>query len=235
MHEEYSRGGLGVVQLSLGGDRNFSYLLSAAPVGSRTDDTLPGAVVDPGFAPDDLFAFAQAQQVRIEHILITHGHSDHVGGAVRLAELTGAPVRAGAAEAVTGALPLTDDDEFRLAGQTIRALATPGHSPGHFCFLFGDNLMTGDLLFCGKVGGTGPFFEGSSSEQEYESLARVLTLPDDTRIFPGHDYYGGPGEQQHSTVGFEREHNPFLTVADFEAFCQLKENWAAYKKEHGIR
>jgi len=84
------------------------------------------------------------------------------------------------------------------------------------------------------VGGTGGHFPGSSAEQEWASLQRVLQLPDATVVLPGHDYYGGAGSMTHSTVGHERAHNPFL-AGDFAAFVQLKENWAAYKKEHGIR
>ncbi len=118
---------------------------------------------------------------------------------------------------------------------SITTLATPGHSPGHFCYLFEGRLVTGDILFCGKVGGTGSFFPGSSARQEYDSLHRLLQLPADTLVFPGHDYYGGEGQRPHSTVGFEKENNPFLTAVDFDAFCHLKDNWAQYKEEHDIR
>jgi len=62
-----------------------------------------------------------------------------------------------------------------------------------------------------------------------------MQLPAETLVFPGHDYYGGEGQRPHSTIGFEKAHNPFLTAADFESFCHLKDNWAEYKKEHDIR
>ena len=170
----------------------------------------------------------------IREILVTHGHSDHVGGVARLAALTGAVVRAGGGESVPHARALADGERIAIGTVRVEALSTPGHTRDHFCYLAEGCLFTGDLLFCGKIGGTGPSFPGSSAAQEWASLQRLLTLPDATRIYPGHDYYGGPGTMSFSTLGHERLHNPFLLCEDFAAFVRLKENWAAYKKEHGI-
>ncbi len=216
------------LQLHLGGDRNFCYLL-----GDR--ETNAAAAVDPGYEPERMLAIAEEHGLRIRYILATHGHGDHIGGIQRLAALTGATVHAGRKENVPGAAPLDDGDSLALGRHRLEVLFTPGHTRGHVCFLFKGRLMTGDLLFCGKVGGTGPFFPGSSAEAEWDSLHRLLVLPAATLVFPGHDYYGGEGSMPHSTIAHEREHNPFLLCLDFEAFCELKENWAAYKQEHGIR
>jgi hydroxyacylglutathione hydrolase len=194
------------LQIHLGGDRNWCYLLGDRRSGE-------GAVVDPGFDPDALAAVVRDRQVTVRFILLTHGHGDHTGGAARLAELTGATLHAHADARVARALPLQEGAHFALGHKRIISFLTPGHAPGHMVFLFEGRLLTGDLLFCGKIGGTGPFFAGSS----------------------GHDYYGGPGSMTHSTIGHERTHNPFLACTDFNAFCLLKENWDAYKKEHGIR
>jgi glyoxylase-like metal-dependent hydrolase (beta-lactamase superfamily II) len=217
-----------LLQIHLGGDRNFCYLLGERATGEA-------AAVDPGFAPEQLAQIASEQGLNLKFILLTHGHSDHTGGAGRLAALTGATIHAGAEEQVAGAVPVADEDRFDLGQRQILAWHTPGHAPGHMVYHWEGSLLTGDLLFCGKVGGTGMFFAGSSAEAEWASLHRVLTLPDKTLVFPGHDYYGGPGSRPHSTIGHERQHNPFLLCPDFEAFCALKENWLAYKEEHGIR
>ncbi|MBD3222472.1 MBL fold metallo-hydrolase, partial [bacterium] len=133
------------------------------------------------------------------------------------------------------AQPVHDGDVVAVGDLAIEVLATPGHAPDHLCFLCQDALVSGDILFCGKVGGTGEYFPGSSAAAEWASLARLLELDDTVRVFPGHDYYGGEGEMTASTIGHEREHNPFLLCEDLAAFERLKANWAAYKAEHGIR
>jgi len=225
---DHSRGHVKFLQLHLGGDRNFQYLLGDG----RTGDA---AAVDPGFGAEAFAATAEQLGLSISTILITHGHSDHDGEAAALADRTGATIHTGDPGSLQGARALADDEILHVGGLVVRAMATPGHAPDHFCFLCEDFLITGDLLFCGKVGGTGPYFPGSSAQQEWDSLQRILRLSPETRVYPGHDYYGGQGEMKVSTVGHERDHNPFLTGGGFTAFCNLKENWATYKQEHGIR
>ncbi len=228
MINDHSAGHIRFLQIHLGGDRNFCYLIG-------NGDTGEAAAVDPGFDSERFWEIAETEGLNISTILITHGHSDHIGGAEKLKELTGATMYGGAEDNISGAQPVTDGQTIPLGDLEITALATPGHSPGHFCYLCEGRLVTGDILFCGKVGGTGSFFPGSSARQEYDSLHRLLQLPAETLVFPGHDYYGGQGQRQHSTVGFEKDNNPFLTAVDFDAFCHLKDNWAQYKEEHDIR
>jgi len=228
MIHDHSKGRVRFLQIHLGGDRNFCYLIGDRESGKA-------AAVDPGFAPEKLGKIAQTEGLDIVAILITHGHPDHTGGADRLKAETGAVMYSGAEDHVSGSEPVADGQVITLGDLEITALATPGHSPGHFCFLCEGLLVTGDILFCGKVGGTGAFFPGSSARQEYDSLQRLMQLPPETFVFPGHDYYGGEGQRPHSTIGFEKENNPFITAADFDAFCNLKDNWAEYKKEHNIR
>ena len=107
-------------------------------------------------------------------------------------------------------------------------LHTPGHTEDSICLYVGDAVFTGDTLFVGKIGGTD---FGAQARAEYESLhQKLLVLPDTTRVFPGHHY----GTAPESTIGHERRTNPFLIQPDFETFVDLKRNWTAYKKAHGI-
>jgi hydroxyacylglutathione hydrolase len=228
MINDHSTESLVFLQIHLGGDRNFCYL-----VGDRHSGA--AVAVDPGFDAAAFAAIANEHGLSIGSILATHGHSDHVGQAAFLADLTGATIHAGAEDSVPGAMALADGQTFSLGDHVLSALHTPGHSPGHYCFLCENRLITGDLLFCGKIGGTGAYFPGSSPEQQYSSLEKIGQLPDSVLVFPGHDYYGGEGSMPHSTIGYEKSHNPFLMVEDFDSLCFLKDNWAAYKKEHGIR
>ena len=228
MINDHSSAALVFLQIHLGGDRNFCYLVGNAGTGQAV-------AIDPGFDAEKFASIAIERQLKIEHILITHEHNDHMDQAETLAQLTGARIHAGAADMVKGASALQDNQLFKLGQYPLTAMATAGHAPGHFCFLCEGRLITGDLLFCGKIGGTGPYFHGSSAEQQFASLNKIMKLPDATLVFPGHDYYGGEGSMPHSSIGFEKIHNPFLTVEDFDAFCYLKDNWAAYKKEHGVQ
>ncbi len=92
------------------------------------------------------------------------------------------------------------------------------------------------IQYCGgKWGGAGDFFPESSARAEWESLRRIMYLPDESLVFPGHDYYGGEGRMEHSTIGYEKPRNPFLLCGSFEAFLHMKNNWNSYKVEHEIR
>ncbi len=228
MINDHSEGSFVFLQIHLGGDRNFCYLLGDKESGRAV-------AVDPGFDAPGFHRIARERNLNITDILITHEHNDHMEQAGALADLSGAAIYAGAMGNVSGAKALNDGDEIQIGDFIVKALATPGHSPGHFCFLCEGRLITGDLLFCGKIGGTGSYFPGSSTTEQFASLEKIMQLPDETFVFPGHDYYGGEGLMPHSSIGFEKEYNPFLKVDDLAALCHLKDNWAAYKKEHGVR
>lgn len=210
-----------VKQFRVGGDRNFGYLVA-------DQETRTAAVIDPAFSPEMIVDFANEQGYEIEYIFNTHNHYDHTNGNPTIERLTGKKaLLLGDTDPTTG-LAVEDGAKLPLGNLTLTILHTPGHTPDAVCLVVEDAVFTGDTLFVGKVGGTDL---GAGAKAEYHALhEKLLTLPGQTRVFPGHDY----GTAPQSTIAKERETNPFLTQPDFEAFVHLKENWAAYKKEHGI-
>jgi glyoxylase-like metal-dependent hydrolase (beta-lactamase superfamily II) len=148
------------------------------------------------------------------HLLHTHGHPDHTSGGRELRALTGGVLAMHRADAEFFGSPheplaetlLEDGQELALGELTVRVIHTPGHTPGSVCYLVGGNLFTGDTLFVGAVGRTD--LEGASMDELLASIEhKILPLPDDTVILPGHDY----GETPTSTLAWERRENPFIT------------------------
>jgi hydroxyacylglutathione hydrolase len=210
-------------QIRTGGDRNFGYLIGDRAAGV-------GALIDPAYDPEAMVERASAQGLEVELIINTHGHPDHTNGNGRAAELTGAPLAAHPLAASRPDVPLKDDQTLELGSLELRFLHVPGHASDHVLIHLPKQrvAITGDLLFVGKIGGTGT---DDSARAEYESLKRVLEeLPDDTTIWPGHDY----GCRAASTIALERLVNPFLRTEDFDAFLKLKRDWADFKATHGL-
>jgi hydroxyacylglutathione hydrolase len=217
-----------VKQFRTGGDRNFGYLIADEP-------SKHAAVIDPSYSPQEIVEFAVENGYTIEYVFCTHDHFDHTNGNGVMNELTGKQALLyGDREPKTGK-EVRDGARFPLGQLEVQVLHTPGHTSDAICLYFsgeseseGRAVFTGDTLFVGKVGGTDL---GPGAEAEYHSLhEKLLKLPDDTRVYPGHDV----GVQPVSTVAHERETNPFLLRPDLDAFVHLKANWAAYKREHGI-
>jgi len=210
-----------VKQFATGGDRNFGYI-------AVDEVSAKAIVIDPSFSPKMIVNFARQHRYKIEYIFITHNHPDHTNGNEIIEQLTGKrALLFGQINPVSG-VRVEDNATFPLGQLKVTILHTPGHTPDSICIYIDNALFTGDTLFVGKVGGTA---SREAAIAEYTSLrSKLLTLPDEVRVFPGHDY----GTTPQSTIGIERHTNPFLTASDFAAFIHLKENWAAYKQEHGI-
>lgn len=209
-------------QFRTGGDRNFGYLVA-------DEKSKQAFVVDPSNNPAMIVDDAREQGFAIRYVFCTHGHYDHVNGNEEIARLTGlVPLLYGSVCSETGQR-VEDGAFFPLGELEVRIIHTPGHTTDSMCLYADDALFTGDTLFVGKVGGTDL---GVQAEEEYRSLhEKLMALPENVRVFPGHDY----GTASQSTIGNEKETNPFLLQPDLDAFIDLKRNWAAYKKEHGIQ
>jgi hydroxyacylglutathione hydrolase len=212
-------------QIRSGGDRNFGYLL-----GDRA--ARRGVLIDPSYSPDVFVQRATDQALNVTHIINTHGHPDHTNGNARAAELTGAPVAAFKhSELISPEIGLVNDDELAVGGLTLQFLHVPGHCPDHLVIYepVWRLLITGDLLFVGKVGGTG---NDDDAREEWTSLQRLLAhVPDDATVWPGHDY----GTRPSSTIRLERATNPFLRCSDLAAFLVLKADWPTVKQRLGLK
>ncbi len=208
-------------QMRAGGDRNFSYLVG-------DEDAHEAAVIDPGTLPREELKALERHHLTLKYIINTHDHYDHTGGNRELAERTGAKIVMHAAARSTHDRDVYDGSTLAVGHIMLRIIHTPGHTGDSICILAEEELMTGDTLFVGKVGGTG---FGNDAREEYESIHhKLLVLPPDTRVWPGHDV----GVRPWSTIGDEIRTNPFIRQSSFESFLELKQNWLEYKKKHGI-
>ena len=190
-------------------------------IGDET--TREAMVIDPGDDIDDVLAIVRKHNLQLKQIVVTHAHIDHVGGAMKLRAATGAPILLNQNDyallkmldmqaAWIGVPPpgkvqidrsLTTGESVSAGSHTANVLHTPGHTEGSICLYFPTEkkLIAGDTLFAGSIGRTDR--PGGSMQNILRSLHEtVLALPDETVVVPGH----GPL----TTIGEERESNPFL-------------------------
>jgi glyoxylase-like metal-dependent hydrolase (beta-lactamase superfamily II)/rhodanese-related sulfurtransferase len=195
------------------------------------------AVVDPQWDIDPYLQLSRLHGVRIEHVLETHNHADHVSGHGRLARATGATIHVNElAEAEYEHEPFADGWTLDLGDAvTIEALHTPGHRPEHTCFLLRDPgrgadpvaVLSGDSLFVGDVARPDLAVEPREGAADiFRSLhERLLTLPDEVEVWPGHlggSLCGSSGIdlKTSSTIGFERRHNRALSFVEEDEFVE---------------
>lgn len=177
--------------------------------------------IDPADRGDYIYEALRDKGFQVAGILLTHGHFDHIWGAERLRELSGAKIYAPQAEeklcmdaelnvsrmagrdcTIEPDILLKDGEEFTIAGICCKVIATPGHTGGSCCYYIEEAgfLLSGDTLFQESVGRT-DFPTGSMSEIVRSIKERLFILPQDTKVYPGH------GEQ--TDIAHEKEYNPF--------------------------
>lgn len=180
----------------------FTYILA-------DKDTLEAAIIDPVLETVNRdLQLIKELDLKLKYILETHVHADHITGAAKIADATGAKIAINAAAGVQGAqLALKDGEILQFGSHTIKAIATPGHTNSCMCFLVGDRVFTGDTLMIRANGRTD--FQQGSAEQLYKNVhTKLFTLPDETLVYPAHDYKGFTS----STIGAEKKFNNRLNV-----------------------
>lgn len=188
------------------------------------EQTKKAAVIDPGGDEPRILATARDHGLAIEAIVNTHGHPDHVCGNGPIKEATGAPIIIHEKDAAFFADPevkkyfsllglpesppadrlVKDGEEIKIGEVSLKVIFTPGHTPGGICLYHPGHVFTGDTLFVGGVGRT-DFPGGDTATLQRSIRERLLTLPAETVVWPGHGYGGDS-----STIGAEARSNPFL-------------------------
>ncbi len=153
-----------------------------------------GVIVDPGAEPEEILR--KSKETKIILILLTHNHFDHIGGVIKLKAITSAITAIHSLDWIDGFdKELNDGEKIKFEDEQIDVIHTPGHTPGSCCFLVKDNLFSGDTLFPGGLGNTS--LPGGDENEIYRSIRdKLLILPDETKVYPGH----GPS----TTIGNER-------------------------------
>ncbi len=208
-----------IIQTTVGMMEVFCYLV-------YDEETRDGILIDPAGNEKQLIDLLSREGVKLRYIVNTHGHADHTCGNGQLKQATGAPVvmhalddeffqrSANKAMAQMMGFPahdpaditVQDGDELTFGNITMKFIHTPGHTPGACCILVDGNLFTGDTLFVGAAGRTD--LPGGSMEQLLNSIhKKIIALPSETVIWPGHNYGASPK----STIAHEKNTNPYVT------------------------
>lgn len=194
---------------------SYTYLIACT-------ETRNAVLIDPvNTAIDDYIALLAAQNLTLKYALDTHVHADHITASGLLKRLIGCETGVGVLCQTNNAdIEIQDGDIFTLSDyESIQAIATPGHTAGSLCFVWRDRVFTGDTLLINGCGRTD--FQGGDAATLYDTITQLLfTLPDDTLVYPGHDYSG----HYVSNIAQEKTSNARLAKKNKAEFIEIMDN-----------
>jgi glyoxylase-like metal-dependent hydrolase (beta-lactamase superfamily II) len=203
-----------IEQIRIGHD-NFSYVIYC-PINKKA------AIVDPGLDSTRTLRFLASKKLTLEYILITHHHSDHSADSKRIKSLFPqakivASEEDGKKLAMKPDIVVSDESQLKIGKILVAFLVTPGHTPGGICIIVNNEaLLTGDTLFIGDCGRTD--LPGGNLAQMYASLHdKIMKLPDELIVFPGHDY----GEKPFDSLGCQKRTNKTLKAKTLKEFSTI--------------
>lgn len=192
-------------QIKQHGD-NFSYIVA-------DDSTGEAAVVDSSFNGDEITRIIKTEKLKLKYLINTHSHPDHTAGNEKLRLMFDVKTVSHKLSRGTPDIEIENGDVIDLGNLRIHVIHTPGHTPDSVCLLLDKKILTGDTLFVGECGRTD--LPGGSPRSLYNSLFnKLLKLPDEIRVYPGHDY----GPKPYSTIGEEKRTNYTLKPRSLEIF-----------------
>jgi hydroxyacylglutathione hydrolase len=203
-----------IEQIRVGVD-NFSYVIYC-PAQKKA------AVVDPGFDATKVLQFLASKNLELQYIVLTHYHSDHTAEMKQLKKMVPS-AQVVASEKDGTRLPIKPDvvvfdgSSLKVGAIVLSFLLTPGHTPGGICILIdGKAILTGDTLFIGDCGRTD--LPGGNLEEMFQTLQqKILSLPDELIVYPGHDY----GEKPFDNLGNQKHTNKTLRAKTLKEFSQI--------------
>ncbi|MEM0121121.1 MAG: MBL fold metallo-hydrolase [Thermoprotei archaeon] len=197
-----------VEQLLVGHMLNFSYMLWS--------EERVAFVIDVSFGAKELYSKLRELNLKLKYIFSTHHHFDHNMGNDELASLTGALIVAHEASPIKKDIAVVDGQTLDAPGLKLGVIHTPGHTQDSVCYVSEGRVFTGDTLFVGECGRVD--LPGGSAEQMYHTLFDKLSrLPDDTIVYPGHNY----GATPYTTIGYEKKNNYVLKPRSLQEFLEF--------------
>ena len=178
-------------------------------------------IIDPVLEHTDQYInFLNKLELKLVKVIDTHIHADHITGLNELSERTNCTKIMGEnSKSEVVDLRVKEDENVKIDNINLKVMYTPGHTDCSYSYLMNDRVFTGDTLLINGTGRTD--FQNGNARQQYDSIFnKLLKLPENTIVFPAHDYNG----KKHSTIGSERKNNPRLQVNSVDQYVEIMNN-----------